>query len=197
MKLHIILTAIILAVFTSAAFLGCTNEDMERKQVRDKLDEEFEKDTKVIMNESKKMQTMIKELIAEHDKLDKMHAEFDKSLEGKKLEEPDAAMQKQHLSWEREHKVVIKDAQLLIAKFNERHEEHERMEASHGKVPIEQIKKEHEEFEETLKSFRAEFKTAVVKLKEARKQMSTIFNEHNGLKTKYIKPGDAKNQPKK
>ncbi len=64
---------------------------------------------------------------------------------------------------------------------------HEEMEKAHATVKAEDIMREHQEFEQTLRSFSREFSMMVAKFKNAEDEQKTIKADHQHLKDTYMK----------
>ncbi|MBN2543823.1 hypothetical protein JXI42_13265 [bacterium] len=178
-KAYVILGIIPLMLLTSC-------DKRKREKLREKLDAEFEAQTEELTKRAKSLQTLLDELIVEHEELDQMHMKLDIKLAGKGLSEEDKAKQKQHDKWDEEHIQVIQKCRELLSEFDKRKAEHEEMEEHHGEVPLVQIEEEHEEFEENLKQFNDRFSEMVTQLKTCKSQMETIFKEHEKLEEEYI-----------
>jgi|GEM_PF-5134999 len=177
----LVVTMMILALACVSIISACQSEAAKRAEMREKLDDEFEKDTEKIIDDSKVLMEEIKNLQVEHVELDKRHQLLDAAVKNAELSKEDQQIQQRHDIWDVEHKKLIEDSLKVIKDLNARHELHEEMEKKHEDVPIEQLKKDHEQFEQELKEYKKKLDGFSVKLKEAKKQMQIIIKEHDSI----------------
>jgi len=164
---------------------GCKNEEKEREALRAELDAEFEQDTERLLEHAGELETLIEELVAEHQRLDNRHDYLDEQLKGKKLSAEDQELQKKHETWDEEHRAKIDKAKATIADFEKAHEAHEEAEKGHADVPLDQIREEHEEFEKELLAFRQKLMDTEEELRAAAEQMDQIFADHQEMAKRY------------
>jgi len=174
-----------LVIILTAVF-GCTNQDAERAKLREKLDEEFEKETEELLKVSNEMSAELRSLAKEHKDMDAKHLAFEKELAGKNLQPEDLAIEKTHREKEELHKQLIQQTEKLVELFMKRRAEHEKMEEGHASATPEQITEEHERFEKDIKELKKNMYIYKAKMKTARKEMTTIFEEHEKLRQRYI-----------
>lgn len=179
-----------LLTFSTVLVAGCKDAEWEREQIRKELDEEFEQETRRLVNTSRRLTEMLRDLVAEHEELDLLHEQLDSVLSDQELSEKDKAAQKRHLDWEKQHRAVISQTEAAMERFKQRATEHEEMEEGHGEVPIAKVREEHERFEKDLKSFSEEFTGLKKSLEKARSQMKKIFEEHKEMEARYRKGTD-------
>ena len=170
-----------------AGLPACKPGDSEREKLREELDEEFEKETGDLIEESERLTALLDKLVVEHEKLDEKHKLLDVAMKGKTVFPEHDALQKKHLEWEGQHQTLMSEVKDLIQRFEARRQEHEKMEEGHGDVPLDQVREEHEKFERDLEAFRDDFTAKIEVMEKAGKQMTTIFKEHEMLKEKYGK----------
>ena len=174
-----------LLVILTAVF-ACSNQDAERAKLREKLDEEFEKETDDLIKVSNELSTDLRALSKQHKEMDAKHLAFEKELEGKSLDPEDLSIEKAHREKEDLHKLLVKETEALIELFMSRKAEHEKMEEGHATATPEQITAEHKRFEKDIKELKKNMLIYKAKMKTARKEMETIFSEHEKLRQRYI-----------
>ncbi len=167
------------------SMLFCTSCKNEKENLREKLDSEYEKETKALQQKSSTINARLKILITQHAALIKLHQESDVLLDNIDLTEKEIETQKNHTEQERLQEKTIHAAQILIDEFKRRHDEHEEMEANHDGATEAEIRAEHEQFETDLKKYTIAFKKAENNLLIAEQQMQFIVKENNVLLKKY------------
>ena len=180
------------AILTGAALLvsaitaaGCNRADRERQAARQKLDEEFEAETRKVQKEAEQLSTLLDELVANHEELDARHEELDAALKDLELDSEDRAIQAKHEQWEEGHRFFIEQARAELARFEEAHAQHEGDEAKHADASLDQVREDHERFELELQDLESELVERVHELQLARRQMNIIFADHEALTSRY------------
>ncbi|MGL1889387.1 MAG: hypothetical protein OCD76_22925 [Reichenbachiella sp.] len=165
--------------------LCCVSCKSEKQNLREKLDAEYEKETKTLQQKSEAIKIRLKVLLTQHAALIKLHQESDVLLDNIELTEKEMGTQKNHTEQETIQEKTIHTAQILIDEFKKRHDEHEEMEANHDGATEAEIRAEHEQFETDLKKYTIAFKKAENNLLIAEQQMQFIVKENNALLKKY------------
>jgi len=176
---------LVMATCSPGLLVGCKDAEWEREKLRKELDEEFEKETRHLVETSQRLTEMLRALVIEHEELDLLHEQLDSVLADRELSEQDKAAQKRHLDWEKQHRAVIGRTESALERFRQRTAVHEEMEAGHANVPIALVREEHEQFEEDLESISEEFIDLKKGLENARGQMKKIFEEHEEMEARY------------
>ena len=163
---------------------GCKSK---KETLREKLDSEYELATKELQNKSVTLQLRIKALVAEHQKLKKIHQESDVLLENIDLTPTELEVQKNHALQEAAQEKQLHKTQIMIDAFKKRHAEHEEMEENHDGATEAEILAEHEQFENDLKQYTLDFQKAENLLLITERQMQLIISENDAIITKYRK----------
>ena len=174
-------TTLLLLVLLSS----CGDRESEREVLRGKLDTECEEKTEELSERAALLRQELTKLMTEHRVLDEKHAVLDVGLEGKKMSAEDKAVQQGHLQAERYHEKTIKVAEDMLNRFEACKRAHEEAEETHGTIPLDEVRKEHEQFESDLEDFQVEFDSMIRIVGEANEQMAIIFKEHEALSAKY------------
>ena len=172
-------------VFVLGTGLGCGVDPQQRDALRAELDEEFEEDTGTLVEEADHLSELINDLVVEHQQLDLRHVRQDEILGDVEISADDADMQRRHLRLEAAHILTIHRARRLIEHARASLLRHEEMEKHHGDVTLEQIRAEHERFEQELEEHRRDLDDAEMELDRARLQMRTIITEHDEMLERY------------
>ena len=182
-----ILTVAAIVVPLSLSFPACKSEEKERAALREDLDTEFEAEMEQTMKLAETLTIQIGDLVDQHERNDRRHAELDELLAGVDLDEDDRAVQAKHAEWETRHRGLIDDAQHQVDRFEESRARHEAAEAEHADVALDQIREEHEQFERELTYFQGKLGEQATAMEQAQQEMSTIFADHDAMQAKHGK----------